>query len=168
MEKQTNFLNSTGSRIKKQPTKISYELFVDGAARGNPGPSGAGIYIKYSDATIVKKGFFIGRKTNNQAEYLALAIGIHLILQKDKHPTFIKIHSDSELLVKQMQGKYRVKNQALFQIKILIDNMLQDINYTIRHILRDKNKVADAMANEGIDKKNKIPTTFVSLLKKIG
>lgn len=169
MEKQTSFLESVVSHKSNTPelVKNKCELFVDGAARGNPGPAGAGIYIRYSDSNCIKKGFYLGEKTNNQAEYLALAIGLHLILKKDNHPKSVQIYSDSELLVKQMHGSYRVKNPNLLKIKTLIDDMLQDVNYKIKHVLRAKNKTADAMANEGIDKKNKIPESFLSLMKNI-
>lgn len=155
---------------KKLSSNDPLEIFVDGAARGNPGQAGAGVYIKQNDQEIVKTGFYLGEKTNNQAEYLSLALAIFIILQEleclnIKSPKLI-ITSDSELLVRQITGLYKVKNPVLKQIKNLIDLLLKNIDFEIKHVLRDKNKIADKLSNEGVDKKNKLPAGFVCLLKK--
>ncbi|MCF7800234.1 ribonuclease HI family protein [Candidatus Babeliales bacterium] len=154
---------------KKLSSNNPLEIFVDGAARGNPGPAGAGVYIKQNDQEIIKKGFYLGEKTNNQAEYLSLALAIFLVLQEiselDIKPKLI-ITSDSELLVRQITGLYKVKNPILKQIKDLIVLLLKNINFEINHVLRDKNKIADKLSNDGVDKKNKLPAGFVCLLKK--
>ncbi len=164
MERQTSFLKAK----KAKSGLFTWEIFIDGAARGNPGPAGAGIYIKHTDEKIVKKGFYLGKKTNNQAEYLALALAIFLLEKIGKNPNKINIFSDSELLVKQMNKEYKVKNPILLQIKSLIDSMLKGTTCKVKHILREKNKIADELANAGIDKKTKIPATFLNLLKKNG
>lgn len=163
MEKQTSF-------IKSQPSKkiISnpIEIFVDGASRGNPGPAGAGILIKQADKNLVKTGIYLGEKTNNQAEYLALALAVFFLNQKVKASGNVIITSDSELLIKQMRGEYKVKNPILSQIQNLINSMLIEYECKFRHVLREKNKIADELANKGIDSKQKPPLPFISLIKK--
>ncbi|MBU1008154.1 ribonuclease HI family protein [Candidatus Dependentiae bacterium] len=143
-------------------------IFVDGAARNNPGPAGAGVYITYKDEIICKAGFYLGNKTNNQAEYLALLLAFFIankqLSQKNIKKPHLIISSDSELMVKQMTGVYRVKNQALAKIKNLIDLLLQNQSYTFKHVFRENNVIADALANQGIDKKNALPLDFVTLL----
>ncbi len=154
---------------KKLSSNIPIEIFVDGASRGNPGHAGAGVYVKQDDIELVKKGFYLDKRTNNQAEYLALALAVFFTKKLLDDTTFdskVIITTDSELLVKQMNGEYRVKNPALKQIKELITSVLEDVDFKVRHVLRDKNKIADRLANEGIDKKNKIPAGFVCLLEK--
>ncbi|MCK4651058.1 ribonuclease HI family protein [Candidatus Babeliales bacterium] len=169
MEKQTTFLKEK-NKLKKQNNPDKWEIFVDGASRGNPGPAGAGIYIKHREKDIFKGGMFLKKKTNNQAEYLALAIAIFIFkekfLKKKTIKTQIIITSDSELLIKQMTGTYKVKNPILFKIKILIDSMLENLKYKFKHVLREKNKIADKLANYGIDKQKNIPIKFVKLLEK--
>jgi ribonuclease HI len=145
-----------------------WKIFVDGASRGNPGPSGAGLVIFHDEEPILKKGFFLGKKTNNQAEYLALALAVFLAKKHAQDleipcPT-LRIISDSELLIKQMNGVYRVKNPELAQLKALIDGMLVGIHYTCRHVMREHNTVADKLANQGVDTKQKMPTDFLNFL----
>lgn len=152
----------------KKPRSKTWTIFVDGASRNNPGPAGAGIAITLGDEEICKRGYFLGKKTNNQAEYLALLIGL-LITKKEfasrKMSYPLLIISDSELLVKQIKGIYRVKNPQLAKIKEAVDTLLEDKTYTIKHVLREKNKVADELANKGIDTKRKLPLPFVAFLK---
>lgn len=147
---------------------MSWNIFIDGASRNNPGPSGAGIYITHNSETIWKKGYDLGLKTNNQAEYLALLLALFLTeheLKSDRtpHPHLI-ITSDSELLVRQMKGRYRVRNKELAKIKQIIDRLLKDKSYTIKHVVREKNKIADKLANKGIDTKHQPPPAFLALL----
>lgn len=143
------------------------QIFIDGAARGNPGPAGAGVFIKTDTQELVKEGFYLGEKTNNQAEYLALALAAYFLkdIVKDKNQKVLII-SDSELLVKQINGQYKISNPILFKLKNFIDNLLKDINYSIKHVLRENNKIADKLANIGVDKKIELPKNFIILLKK--
>jgi ribonuclease HI len=165
METQTSFLhNPVHKKAEFQPV----EIFVDGASRGNPGPAGAGIFITQADTELFKSGFFLGKKTNNQAEYLALTLAVFLLKKQIKNPEKIIITSDSELLIKQMRGEYKVKNPILFQIKNLIHSMLTDCDCKYKHVLREKNKIADQLANKGIDLKQKMPAPFITLLKNSG
>lgn len=154
--------------MEKQLSLLDIHIFVDGAARNNPGPAGAGVYITQGGKAVCKQGYHLGKKTNNQAEYLALALGLFLAQEKfSKHNVanlHLIINSDSELLVKQMIGEYRVKNPYIAQVKALIDEFLRDTSYSIKHIFREKNVMADALANQGIDTKKALPPSFVKLL----
>lgn len=137
--------------------KDNLALFIDGAARGNPGPSGIGIYLTQNNTDLIKKGFFIGVKTNNQAEYLALLVGLlysRKYITAEKH---IDIYTDSQLLVRQLLGEYRVKNPMLLKLFRQVQIVLNDLNYKICHIFREKNKQADKLANDGIDKQHDLP-----------
>lgn len=171
MEKQHSFLTSTikSPSTTKHPTLV---IYIDGAARGNPGPAGAGIHIKYHDDQILNKGIYLGKKTNNQAEYLALALGLFFAEKictehHIKHP-HLSIFSDSELLIKQMRGEYKIKNEILAHIKSLIDKLLVNFTHTFAHVRREKNKEADRLANLGVDEKHKIPAAFAKTLSDYG
>jgi ribonuclease HI len=147
----------------------TWQVFVDGASRGNPGKAGAGIYIKFDDKEFIKNSAYLGKKTNNQAEYLALLLALFFLkkeLLKHKQIPEVVIISDSELLIKQMKGEYQVKNPILLQMKSLIDLLLENIDCKFKHVLREKNKIADELANKGIDSKKAIPVAFKKLLEK--
>jgi ribonuclease HI len=129
---------------------MAIEVYVDGAARGNPGPAGIGIVIKDGPKLVGEIGAYIGRSTNNMAEYLALIRGLEEVLIRGfKSASFF---SDSELLVKQLNGEYKVKHDNLvplhYHVLTLIDRMK---DFSIKHVRREMNEHADKMANEGID-----------------
>lgn len=132
--------------------QLKWQLFVDGASRNNPGLSGAGIYLAKEHKKEVALGFFLGIKTNNQAEYLALLIGVVIALPKIKSD-HLQIKSDSLLLVNQLNGIYQVKNPELKLLHRKALNLLAPISYEIVHVLRAENEVADKLANLGIDHK---------------
>ena len=132
--------------------KPKWQLFVDGASRNNPGPAGAGIYLVKEHKKELAQGFFLGHKTNNQAEYLALIIGLILAIPKIEQDQ-LQIVSDSLLLVNQLNGIYRVKNPELQILHHKVKNLLANTNYTVVHVLREHNIIADEMANLGIDQK---------------
>ncbi len=134
-----------------------WKLYVDGASRNNPGLSGAGVYLIKDDTEVVKQGFFLGKKTNNQAEYMALLLGVYFAHRHMKAGDTIIIYADSELLIKQMRGEYRVKNLELKQLYDCIKQRLTQLNYTLRHVMRENNTVADKLANLGIDKRLPLP-----------
>jgi ribonuclease HI len=129
------------------------KLFTDGASRGNPGEAGVGVLVEDESGHILKRhARYLGRATNNQAEYEALLDGINIALMLGAKE--ISIYADSELLVKQMNGEYRVKNPDLQEKFTQAKSMLSGVGRVIiRHIPREKNKEADALANEAIDKK---------------
>lgn len=166
--KQLNLFHISEDSSQSSPREKIYDhwqLFIDGASRKNPGPSGAGIHIIKNDKSFKKLGFYLGNKTNNQAEYGALLIGIYYLKKYIQPHDHIDIISDSELLVKQFKGEYRVKHPELKPLHLFAKNQLQDVIYSISHVLREKNIVADEMANLGIDEKKPLPADFIKLLK---
>jgi len=161
--KQLNFLNSE----PKDTTPLTHwHLYVDGASRNNPGPAGAGICFIKNGKVQVKKGFFLGNKTNNQAEYMALLVGLYCAQEYIKEGDQLSIFADSQLLVRQMNGEYKVKDAQLKLLQNLAFHLLMPYDYTLQHVLRDQNAHADEMANVGIDKKVKLPQEFLTLLQK--
>lgn len=130
--------------------KIS--AYIDGAARGNPGPGGIGVVIyKNGDEKPAReiKGF-IGVTTNNQAEYLALIRALEEIRKMTAKE--VKVYSDSQLLIRQMNGEYRVRNENLIPLYEKACKMVGKIpRISFHFIKRDKNKEADKLANMGID-----------------
>ncbi len=144
-------------------TDFVWELRVDGASRGNPGPSGAGIYIKKGQEDTIKTGFFLGTKTNNEAEYLALLIGILLLKKEIKENEGVTIISDSQLLIRQLEGVYKVKKPELKRKHQAIFAELGNIKCRFKHVEREYNTVADALANEGIDKNNTLALKLLDI-----
>lgn len=134
------------------------KVYTDGASRSNPGESGIGIIIFDENGTILKSwNEYTGTLTNNQAEYRALIKSIELIngLKQKQGINFIEFFTDSQLMVKQMNLEYKVKDAGL---KPLFKKAQKEINtlnlpYKITHIERKLNKEADKLANMGIDNK---------------
>lgn len=145
-----------------------WKLFVDGASRKNPGPSGAGIYIEKDGLVEIKEGYYLGIKTNNQAEYLALILGLFIIEQHVRSGDAIQIVSDSQLLVRQLKGIYKVRHSHLQPLHALGSEIMQKLGATIAHVMRDENSEADAMANHGVDSKIVPPKHYLTLLKHHG
>lgn len=133
------------------------KMFTDGGSRGNPGPAGIGIYIE----TLEKKyGECIGNATNNVAEYAALISGLKKLKQllgKNKTKQYeIECLLDSELVVKQLNHEYKLKEEYIQKNFIEIWNLMLDFKSVIfKHIPREKNKVADALVNQALDKECK-------------
>ena len=129
----------------------SIDIFIDGASRGNPGPSGIGVVFFDDNKKAVKKLFkFIGNGTNNVAEYTALIYGVQEALI-DKYENII-INSDSELLTRQLRGEYRVKNENLkpfYEQFLHLSRGFSKID--VVSIPREQNKIADNLANKAID-----------------
>lgn len=124
---------------------------TDGGARGNPGPAGIGVIIKTTDGEMLYEyGEFIGETTNNVAEYKALIKA----LQEAKHlgGSEVKIQMDSELIVKQMQGSYKIKEPTLQKLAQEVLKLLKHFTkHHFVHVRREFNKEADAMVNQAID-----------------
>jgi ribonuclease HI len=133
--------------------RISWQLFTDGASKGNPGPAGAGWVLTNDLNTAPVKGYkFLGQATNNEAEYQALILGLQQALFRSIEE--IRIHMDSELLVRQLNGQYRVKNPRLALLfQQVRDLLLKFKKYAIIHIPREQNQEADRMAGEAIKRK---------------
>lgn len=129
-------------------------LFTDGGARGNPGPSGIGAVL-YNDKKekITEISKYLGIKTNNQAEYLALIEALKKA--KDLEAKEIEVFMDSELVVKQLNREYKVKNKDLAPLFLEVYNLsLNFSKITFTHIYREDNKEADKLANLAMDKAN--------------
>jgi len=129
-------------------------VYIDGGARGNPGPAGGG-FAAFQHGKIVLKGSeFYGEKTNNQAEYLALRMALREVYAKiGESDIEVNCFMDSKLAVEQMNGNYKVKSpnvKPLFQeVRRIAD---QFKNFSISHVPREENTVADALANQAMDR----------------
>lgn len=150
--------------LAPEPGKKSWKLFIDGASRNNPGPAGAGVYLLCDDEVVFQEGFFLGSRTNNQAEYVALLLGIFFVRVYGQPDESVCIVSDSQLLVRQMIGQYRVRNIELQKLQNVAFALLKGYEYRFCHVMREQNKQADKLANKGIDKKVPLPGDFVKLL----
>ncbi|MBW2673621.1 MAG: ribonuclease HI family protein [Deltaproteobacteria bacterium] len=133
------------------PEEKAIRLYTDGACRGNPGNGGAGAVLFDEQGGVVataKK--FLGTCTNNEAEYAALILGLQEACSSG-HKT-IQVFLDSELLVRQINGVYRVKNTRLKELMKEVQRHLSMFDgYTVKHVPRSENAVADRLANEAID-----------------
>ena len=127
------------------------KLFTDGGARGNPGPAAYGYVLEAEDGTVLAAhGERIGVATNNVAEYRALVAGLEKAVELAVPE--VEVVSDSELLVKQMNGEYRVKNAALQDLSIQASRLAREVgkvSYTA--VRREHNKLADQLVNEALD-----------------
>jgi ribonuclease HI len=128
-------------------------LYVDGAARGNPGPAGAGAVILSPDGHVVAKlGKFLGDSTNNVAEYMGLILGLKRA--KAMGIKELDVFSDSELMVKQLSGDYAVKAEHLRPLHDEARSLLKAFSEVeVRHIPREENAQADLMSNRAIDER---------------
>ena len=132
-------------------------LWTDGAARGNPGPSGIGVMLKSATGeVIVAEGRFVGHSTNNVAEYKALLLGLELALERGVRR--LEVRADSELLIKQLKGEYRVRNSGLLPLYEQAQALLARLEaFRLKHVRREQNAEADRLANEGIDRATREP-----------
>ncbi len=130
-------------------------LFADGAARGNPGPAGAGAVLLDEQGRVVAEVTrFLGRATNNVAEYTALIIGLEEARRRGIAE--LEVRMDSMLVVQQMNGAWRVKHPGLRPLALRAGELLASIpSRSIRHVPREQNGLADALANRAIDE---VPT----------
>lgn len=130
---------------------MPYTLRTDGGARGNPGPGGAGFVLEDETGSVVRSGGrYLGCVTNNNAEYEALIWGLRTAI--DHGVTNLRVCADSELVVRQINGQYRVKNEGLkplfAQAKALLSRFA---SVEVTHVRREANAAADALANEAMD-----------------
>jgi ribonuclease HI len=130
-------------------------LETDGAARGNPGLAGAGVIIKdESGKTLETIGKFLGIATNNQAEYRALIAGLEAV--RRYAPESVTVHSDSELMVKQLNGQYRVRHPEIIPLyQQAVELATTFPRFSIVHVPREKNPGADRVANVAIDSRGR-------------
>jgi ribonuclease HI len=130
---------------------VKARLFTDGGARGNPGPAAYGFVLESEDGTVLAaEGEAIGTATNNVAEYSGLIAGLQKAVEL--HVPEVEVVSDSELMVKQMRGEYRVKNEALRELygeATALARRLENVEY--RHVKRAHNELADKLVNDALD-----------------
>ena len=125
-------------------------IHVDGGSRGNPGPAGAGAIIQIDNETKATISQFLGSATNNVAEYTGLILALEKAAEMGIKQ--VDIYMDSELVVKQMKGQYRVKNEKLLPLFVKARTLTTKFSsFNINHVRREQNKIADRLANEAMD-----------------
>jgi ribonuclease HI len=134
-----------------KPVAAAYRANIDGGSRGNPGPAAYGVVIRDAKGDVIAKlKKYIGRMTNNVAEYYGLIAALDYM--QSQGIKALRIESDSELLVKQMRGQYKVRSpelQPLFERARKMSQALE--SFRIDHVYREQNREADALANEAMD-----------------
>lgn len=153
LERAADAADGDGAAAAEAPQFARLRVYSDGAARGNPGPSGAGAVLVEPNGQVVDRlGKFLGVQTNNYAEYMGLLIGLrraaHLGVRE------IEVYADSELMIRQLGGRYQVKSPTL---KPLYDEAVRLLNDFSRvklvHVPREMNVAADEMSNRAIDER---------------
>lgn len=140
------------------PAATSARAWIDGASKGNPGDAGFGVFLE-RDCDHEEVIGYLGKATNNVAEYAALIAALMLAAERgiDK----LVVYSDSQLLVRQVNGAYRVKAPHLKPIFLQALKLRQAISdFTIEHVGREENKKADGLANQAIDQRAALPPWF--------
>ena len=124
---------------------------VDGGARGNPGPAAVGAIVRDGDGEVLaERGERIGRATNNVAEYRALLLGIELAAALEASE--LELVGDSELIVRQVEGRYKVKDAAMKELHAEVKSALAPFErWSIRHVRRESNADADRLVNQALD-----------------
>ncbi|HEY0876020.1 MAG TPA: ribonuclease HI family protein [Vicinamibacterales bacterium] len=124
--------------------------YIDGGARGNPGPAGYGVYIELPDGSVEELHGPLGIATNNVAEYNGLLAALQWAVEHGHR--VVRIKADSELLVKQMRGEYKVKNEGLQPLAARARKLIGQLDrVTFQHVRREQNKHADRLSNVGMD-----------------
>lgn len=125
---------------------------IDGGARGNPGPAGYGVVIEAQDGRrVAALSQYLGHRTNNYAEYSGLLAALEYALGHE--PRKLKVISDSELMVRQIRGVYKVRNATLLQLYRKAQELIRQLEwFEIGHVLRESNREADRLANEAMDR----------------
>ena len=126
-------------------------LFTDGGARGNPGPAAAAFVLEREDGSVLDAhGAAIGMQTNNVAEYTALVNGLRRAAELGV--TEVEVVSDSELMVKQMRGEYKIKNAALRELSLEVTRLARGFEHvTYTAVRREHNELADRLVNDALD-----------------
>jgi ribonuclease HI len=131
---------------------VKATLYTDGGSRGNPGPAASAFVLEAEDGTVLDaRGETIGVATNNVAEYRALLAGLERAVEAGVDE--LEVVSDSELLVKQMRGEYKVKNAALHELSLRAARLGLEIGkVSYRAVRREHNELADRLVNEALDR----------------
>ncbi|MGZ4816539.1 MAG: ribonuclease HI family protein [Terriglobales bacterium] len=151
---RSNPFGKTSGALFSSPRKPKQYLiaFTDGGARGNPGPAGFGVYITDQDGNrVVELSEYLGQQTNNYAEYSALVAALEWAIRNNH--LAVQVVSDSELMVKQLRGIYKVRNENLQPLYEKAQRLISQLEwFEIKHVLREQNREADRLANEAMDK----------------
>lgn len=137
----------------------TFITYTDGGARGNPGPAGAGAVITDAEGTVLKEvSKFLGIQTNNFAEYEAVACALEelkkIVPKPKRKEVHVEMRMDSELIARQLSGRYQIKEPSLFPQFIRVHNLIvsEFPHVTFTHVRREKNAHADRLANEAMDR----------------
>lgn len=143
--------NSLFGPPQERTTGPAIRVNIDGGARGNPGPAAYGVVVRDPGGKIIDEiADYLGIQTNNFAEYSGLLAALEYAL-RGKYAS-VKVFSDSELLVKQMKGQYRVKNPGLLELYERARAMVSKLqHFSIEHVLRESNREADRLVNKVLD-----------------
>lgn len=141
--------------IKEKAKKNKILVHIDGGSRGNPGPSAIGVVIDY-DGRQKTYGENIGEGTNNQAEYKAVIFALkkipQLVSKAKAKESYVEIHSDSQLLVEQVSGFYKIKEPGIQKLFLEFWNLRTEFkSVLVTYVPRDKNKLADKLVNQALD-----------------
>ena len=129
-------------------------IYVDGGSRGNPGMAAAAFVVVEKGKVITRKGYYIGKRTNNEAEYSSVIYALQWLVENNEKYNKVAIFLDSELVTKQLRGEYKIKSQNLMPLlkkaKALENIFPSEIIY--KNIPREKNNLADYLVNKVLDK----------------
>jgi len=146
--------NATPENPEKSPSAPQdwITAHCDGGSRGNPGPAGFGVHIEDGAGNVLDElSGFLGKKTNNFAEYSALLAALRFALEHGRRR--LRVVADSELMVKQMKGQYRVNSPELRPLYEKAKSLIRELDrFEIQHVLREKNRNADRLANAAMDR----------------
>ncbi len=142
------FFDEIFSKLSEQNKSELYELYTDGASKGNPGDAGIGFVIKKEGFNIEEQSMYLGKTTNNVAEYTALIEGLKRVVELGIRR--VNVYSDSELMVKQINKEYSIKNEKLKELYLQAAQIIKELDeFSIQHIPREQNKEADRLSKQG-------------------
>jgi ribonuclease HI len=152
---QKSLFGEPASRPSPRSAAHAIKANIDGGARGNPGPSAYGVVIRDPKGEIIAElSDYLGIQTNNYAEYSGLLAALEYAV-REKHPS-LKVLSDSELLVRQMQGRYKVKSPGLIDLYDRARALVRKLeHFSIEHVLRAYNREADRLVNQVLDSRGR-------------
>jgi ribonuclease HI len=144
---QKSLFDAPAKRATTPPIKAN----IDGGARGNPGPAAYGVVVRNAGGEVIAElSNYLGNQTNNFAEYSGLLAALEYAVRENY--LSLKVLSDSELLVKQMKGQYRVKNAGLLELYDRARALVRKLeHFSIEHVLREYNREADGLVNQVLD-----------------
>jgi len=152
---QKSLFDEPSPKPSPRSTPAAIKANIDGGARGNPGPAAYGVVIRDAKGEVVAElSDYLGIQTNNYAEYSGLLAALEFAVREKR--LSLKVLSDSELLVRQMQGRYKVKSPGLIDLYDRARALVRKLeHFSIDHVLRQYNKEADALVNQVLDSRGK-------------